>query len=81
MVDWNEIAIVINQYDLTLLKERIEAFDVPRAQAALGQLRHLFLYDHTHHYVLRRLRTECTHPVPIAAHSDQIGRQNIQGLR
>ena len=78
MVDWNEIAIVINQYNLPLLKERIEAFDVPRAQAALRQLRHLFLYDHTNYYTLRRLRNEATFPVPRAAYGDQFGRDTFR---
>ncbi len=58
LIDWNEIAIIVESRDIDSIAAKIAEADLPRMQAALAKHSHMFTYDFTVQYILKRLGEE-----------------------
>ena len=55
--------------ELDDLRQRIDVFDVGRAQRRLTEVAHMWTYSFINEYVMRRLDTEALWPVPKSPYS------------
>ena len=55
--------------ELDSLRQRIDSFNVDRAQRKLKELAHMWTYSFINEYVMRRLETEALWPVPKSPYS------------
>ncbi|BDA45084.1 probable glycosyltransferase At5g20260 at C-terminar half [Coccomyxa sp. Obi] len=54
MLNWSEFAIVISSQDIAELPDMVKRADVTRMQEALREVQHMFTYNYTIEYILRK---------------------------